>query len=594
MRHISITEKLILYFLLLGIGAIMIIGYYSYNNARSALMTRTFDQLTTVRNVRKNQIENFFKDRIRDIDLISKSKDVHELLEEINQKSKFNIQNSIYNQYLNKYINSSGYYKTFCICNSSKEAAETNTATNDSAIRFTKLTESDTSINRLLTKIFSDKKIIIRDYTAGQPCLYIGAPVLSRERVVKGAVILEISGDAINSIMLESSPENGLGTSGESYLTGSDYLMRSTSRFITNSFLHTKVKTEGVLNAFKYGEGSSVIRDYRNIPVLSSYRKINVSELNWVILAEIDLAEAMIPIYSIRNNILFFMTIIGICLFIFAYVISKRITMPIIRLQEATNDIAKGNFDIEINRTTNDEIGDLTDSFNKMTKRLKRQTIELKEKDEMRLNFVIDGQEKERQRLSRELHDGLGQSLIAVKLMLENTEDADITKTRKIIDSAKTLFDNIINEVRRISDNLMPAVLDEFGLNNALRNLCDEVGELSGININFEAVNLPDKLNSRLIRYIYRIIQEAINNIVKHSNATKAEVNIKTSENLNNILLSVKDNGKGFLNNDINLKGSNGLNNMKERVNLLHGKINISSEQGKGTEISIEIPINNE
>ena len=135
---------------------------------------------------------------------------------------------------------------------------------------------------------------------------------MSRENKLQGAVLLEISGDAINNIMLESSPENGLGTTGESYLVGRDYLMRSTSRFISNSFLKTKVMTEGAINAFKNGEGSSVIRDYRNIPVLSSYRKINISELNWVILAEIDLAEAMIPIYSIRNNILFFMAIIAV------------------------------------------------------------------------------------------------------------------------------------------------------------------------------------------------------------------------------------------------------------------------------------------
>ena len=591
MRHISITEKLILYFLMLGIGAIMIIGYYSYYNARRALMTRTFDQLTTVRNVKRNQVESFFKDRIRDIDLISKSKDIHAALDDIGQKSKVKSQKLQYNQYLNNYLNSSGYYKKFFICNTAKYAIETNTSANDSSIVFSRITESDTSINKLLSKIFSERKIIIQDYTEGKPYLYIGAPVMNSGNKPEGAVLLEISRDAIDRIMLESSPENGLGTSGESYLVGSDHLMRSTSRFISNSFLKTKVETEGVRNAFRNGEGSSVIWDYRNIQVLSSYRKINVSELNWVILAEIDMAEAMIPIYSIRNNILFIMTMIALVLFIFAYVISKRITKPIIRLQEATNDIAKGNFDIEITGQTNDEIGDLTNSFNQMTKRLKRQTIELKEKDEKRLSFVIDGQEIERNRLSRELHDGLGQSLIAIKLTLESSEDADLDKTRKIVNSVKTLFDKTIHEVRRISDNLMPAVLEEFGLNNALRNLCDEMSELSGINISFEAANLTEKLDDRNIKYIYRIVQEGINNIVKHSNATKAEVMIKITEEPKRILLSINDNGKGFANNDLNQKNGNGLNNMRERVNLLQGKYSISSEQGKGTGIEIEIPI---
>ena len=147
-----------------------------------------------------------------------------------------------------------------------------------------------------------------------------------------------------------------------------------------------------------------VIHDYRDIPVLSSYGKLDIAGLNWVILAEIDFAEAMIPVYTLRHNIIFFTLLLLTLIFFAVYFISKRITLPIKKLKEATNAIAQGNFELEIKPESKDEIGVLTVSFNYMSKMLKQQTQELKEKDMKRLTAVIDGQEQERQRLSRELH----------------------------------------------------------------------------------------------------------------------------------------------------------------------------------------------
>ena len=583
MRNISITEKLILYFLMLGIGAIMLIGYYSYNNSRKALMTRTFDQLTSVRNVRKNQIESFFNDRVRDINLISRSKDIYNtilLLEEnkIIAKPQLSVLN---------FLISRNYYKKLFICNSKNDLIELKISPNDSVINFSDVSSPGNTIKDFLIKINTAKKTIIKDYNVNEPYLYIGTPVLNNKNIA-GYIILEISDDAINSIMLENSPENGLGISGESYLVGNDFLMRSRSRFISESFIKTKVYTDAVLQAFNNGEGSSVVNDYRNVSVLSSSKKLNIPGLNWVILAEIDLKEAMVPIYSIRNNILFYMMLIAIFFFIFAYIISRRISMPIIRLNEATKLIAKGDFNVNIKPSSADEIGTLTESFNIMTNQLRQQKEELKEKDEKRLSFIIDGQENERQRLSRELHDGLGQSLIAIKLMLESTEGSDIIKTQQTISSVKTLFNNTISDVRRMSDNLMPAVLTEFGLTTALRNLCNQLSELSGINITYDlGLTTYESFSDRFIRYIYRIIQEALNNIVKHSEAENAEVKIYNIDN--NIILNIKDDGKGF--NLNNIKLGNGLNNLKERVNLLQGSIDIITENNKGTDIIITLPI---
>ncbi len=124
--------------------------------------------------------------------------------------------------------------------------------------------------------------------------------------------------------MLEQNPNDGLGLSGESYLVGADSLMRSNSRFQENSIMQTKVSTDGVKDAFNNIVGTSVITDYRGIKVLSSYSKLNVPGLDWVILAEIDYAEATKSIYFIRNNIMLLTIFVAVILFIISLYIFQN------------------------------------------------------------------------------------------------------------------------------------------------------------------------------------------------------------------------------------------------------------------------------
>ncbi|MDD5570912.1 MAG: histidine kinase, partial [Bacteroidales bacterium] len=117
----------------------------------------------------------------------------------------------------------------------------------------------------------------------------------------------------------------------------------------------------------------------------------------------------------------------------------------------------------------------------------KRKEVEnaLKEERIKRLSNLFDGQEIERQRLSRDLHDGLGQQLIALKLKLESTVNASFERTKSTISEVKTLFDGLINEVRQISNDLMPPLLKDFELEVVLKNLCENISKASRINISF-------------------------------------------------------------------------------------------------------------
>lgn len=205
------------------------------------------------------------------------------------------------------------------------------------------------------------------------------------------------------------------------------------------------------------------------------------------------------------------------------------------------------------------------------------------------LKSFIEGEEKERQRLSRELHDGIGQYLVSVKMQLESLLYRDEKEVREQIPKIRTDFDKIVDEIRRISNNLMPSVLEAFGIVFAIRNLCVETSEHTGLQISLDFKGDFESLNKTIKTYIFRIAQEALNNIVKHARANQVElVLIRQKEE---VLFKIRDDGKGFNLKEIKSGTGHGMNNMRERVNLLNGSIEIDSHMNKGTQIAINIPL---
>jgi signal transduction histidine kinase len=591
MRIKSLSDKIVLYFVIIGITAIAVVSTYSFFTSKIALLNRTFDQLTSVRVVKKNQIEQFFNDRLGELSLLSNTSGALDFTE---KNIKHIAQIDISLEDLLKHLESGGYYTGFYIeMNNGIIAFYDFKNTDPHSWKFISPDDLNPVVAMLNENQFSHEFIIhdyLIDYNSGDTRMFISGPLFLNGKTSDQRIALEISIDVINAIMLAQNPNDGLGLSGESYLVGNDQLMRSSSRFQQYSIMATKVSTTGVKEAYNDHFGTSIITDYRGVKVLSSYSKIDIPGLNWVILAEIDYSEATKSIYAIRNNILILTIFVALIVFLISYIFSKRITQPLIQLTEATANIQSGNLDVNIPLITHDEIGQLTDSFNQMAASLKEKDSELMLERNKRFTAMIDGQELERQRLSRELHDGLGQSLIALKLKLEAINSSDVCGMNKNLKEVKISFDGTINEIRRISNDLMPAVLSEFGLITALKNIADEISENSNINFKVTYKGRYNDLNNRVSIYLFRIIQEATNNIVKHADASEA--GFELIKNSNSIQVMIEDNGKGFDIAKTHRLSGNGIHNMRERIRLLQGKLEIKSQAGKGTLIKIDIPLN--
>ena len=209
---------------------------------------------------------------------------------------------------------------------------------------------------------------------------------------------------------------------------------------------------------------------------------------------------------------------------------------------------------------------------------------------------LLTAQERERKRISYELHDELGQALLVLKLQLRNIEKElppESGKPREGCSSSINFINGIIENVRRISRDLSPTILEDLGLNTALKHLVEEFGKRYNIKISLDLNNVQDHFPPETQIVIYRIFQESLTNIAKHSRATQIAVAIKKQDG--SISFNIEDNGRGFdtesmLAQDATEKGL-GLTAMEERVRMIGGSLEIRSREGLGTEISFIIPI---
>lgn len=224
------------------------------------------------------------------------------------------------------------------------------------------------------------------------------------------------------------------------------------------------------------------------------------------------------------------------------------------------------------------EAGELAMTFNEMLRRLQAERKEA-------TGRVLAGQEAERLRIAQELHDQVGQELTAALLVLSRVESRAPEDLRAAVGEAQESVRTSLEDVRRIGIELRPEALDDLGLESALAVLCDRFAQRSGLEVSYQVAEpLPElSFNAELV--IYRVAQEALTNVARHSDSDRAELSLQPGDG--RLVLTVRDQGKGIGTGETE---GTGIRGMRERAALIGAAVEVR-DAGPGTEVRLRVPI---
>lgn len=214
-----------------------------------------------------------------------------------------------------------------------------------------------------------------------------------------------------------------------------------------------------------------------------------------------------------------------------------------------------------------------------------------KDKQLVAVDSMLKGQEEERSRLAKDLHDGLGGLLSGVKFSLSNMKDNLIVTpdNMAVFERSLDMIDTSIKELRRVAHNMMPEMLTKFGLDEAVKDYCNTVNATKLLTVKYQSLGMGTRLDKAMEIIVYRVIQELLNNILKHAVASEVFVQlIRENDRLN---IVVEDNGKGFDTAILEKSKGAGWANIRSRVEYLKGQLDVHSEPGKGTLVNIEFNV---
>lgn len=689
--QLSLRNKLFIIFTTAGILIIGAISIPAYFFTRNALLERTGAQLISLRSARQSQLEHFFDERRKNLEFMVHS--IEKLFPVGQSTAPWPAVQSMLIQDKD----------TFQLLYFSEKQVLYQLHLNFQSWKWNVFVPVPEIFLRETPNIPVGQIYYLSSYFASDQTGSASQWIVYRipsENEERRFLILAVSARSIDRLLKGENGYKGLGLTGETYAVGPDQKLRSASRFGNRFQSDETIQTASVDSALAGREGLMVTTDYRGEKVLSAYGGLRFGNLLWAVIAEMDWAEAVEPVHRFLTYLLGMGVVLLFFIMITSYLLARRLTQPVIRLNRAFGQLEQGVFRDYLSFHSRDEFGTLIESFNRMAEKLNAQTKDLiaseqrlrhfydatpdgilfyqhqqirlingalcqltgfseleligqpltlifpeplpftdeavffetrvrrsdgscfpaeirnhtieqngsaqqvivihdlsrrKEIEEalrkervLRISAVIDGQEEERRRIARELHDSLGQYLIAIRLRLENARNAPPEQNHKILSDTISLCDKTVDETRRISDDLMPAVLYELGFIVALQNLCAHLSQPETLQIHCR-MNIPSPpQDERTQIYLFRIAQEALVNVVRHSRASFAVLSLLSVGE--EVILRILDNGSGFDNRLLKKNRNLGLHNIRTRVNLLNGKFNIQSFLNHGTIVDVRIP----
>ncbi|HYI97047.1 MAG TPA: HAMP domain-containing protein [Bryobacteraceae bacterium] len=642
----SYGAKLQAAFVLLGLVAVGITGWESSVTAGNALREATYERLTAIAATRRREVERYFRDAGNHVLALSSDESSIRALEEFEVAwpaipplppdqleplrrlysgvpanwfpkdprtqtlqtifvasnphpnelryqlvsgpgaGKYSATHAQYHPTLQRYQSAFGFYDTFLVGARERRVLYTVTKEIDLGVSLRERPYDKTSLARLIERAMAlpePEMHVVEDYepylpSRSAPAAFFGAPVW-RGGAKIGVLAIQISVDELNRVMTGGGnwEEEGLGKTGQAYILGPDNKLRSDLRSTVPPEVATSIRS---------GErGTHLGRDLNNVPVLRSHTPLTIPGLNWTLIAEIKADEALQPVAGLRTKVLLWGA--GIALFVFAAasLLARSVTRPVLALARNAARIGRGDFEAILPVHSNDELGQLAASFNQMAKDLQRTTVS-KEELEVLASRLITATEDERTRIARELHDDLSQRLAAAAIELGRLQRV-VPDHRDEIARVKDQVVDLSEDVHGLSRRLHTSTLDDIGLVAAVETECRSFFERGGPPVAFSAEGEFDALGHDVQLALYRIVQEALRNIQRHSLAD--EVSVRLLRTSDEVELEIKDNGRGFDLGDRTWRRGVGLASMEERANLLNGRCTIEAKSGEGVRINVRV-----
>lgn len=465
------------------------------------------------------------------------------------------------------------------------------------------------------------------------PAAFIGAPIRRGGSII-GVLAVQVPIERVNRVMTgdRAWTREGMGRTGHTYIVGSDGTLRSDlrleieapERFFSDlqqagfaAGVVEQVRRDGtaILNLalppaqarriFSTPAGTQIGTDVRGTEVIRSHAALGLAGLSWVLVAEMETAEAFAPVAALRRRFFASGLVIAAIFGAVAWGLGRSVTKPVTALVRGTQRLSARDFEVRLPIESADEIGALAASFNAMAERLQATTVSRDDLDAanrelsanqrelQRLNARLMGaQEEERRRLARELHDDLTQRIAAVAIAagaLKQLPDADPHVWRNGLRQIQEDLARISNDVHGLSRRLHSATLEDLGLVAALEGECRGFFERGGPPVGFTHAGPVERIPPDAQLAIYRVVQESLRNIYRHAAADDVTIDLQVEDE--HVRLRVEDDGKGFDRNEPGWKPGLGLASMAERARLVDGTLTVDSQPGKGSRLTMRLPI---
>jgi methyl-accepting chemotaxis protein len=393
--NIKMKPKILGGFLLVGLVPLIIIASLSLKEAREGMMEQAFDQLQSVQELKKLEVERLFERFRTDVETLAHTTDLLVLYEDLRA---FHIRQKVgpgdpypkddpeYHQinrrlggYLEKYVEQHDYYDVFLVCTAHGHVMYTAAKESDLGENLSTGPLRDSPLAKLWNQVRSTTGFAMTDFelyapSGNTPAGFVGAPLHDGEGRMYGLVALQIPKGSIDAIM---QTRTGMGETGETYLVGPDKRMRSDSYLdpvghsveasLAGSVEKNGVDTEASREALASRRGEGIITDYSGNQVLSAYEPLNLpGGIRWAILAEMNLEEVEAPIAAIRNIIVVVAVVIAGVVAALAFWLAGSIASPIVGITSIAQRISWGEVDQKVVYQSGDEVGELADSFREL------------------------------------------------------------------------------------------------------------------------------------------------------------------------------------------------------------------------------------